>query len=150
MSEDRDDARPTDTLTLLRQNAGRALGIAIVLAATTGAFAYAGGFLTPHRLDSGRFANAMEANAGGPHPGFRRAHAKGICIAGSFTGAAPGRAISQAAVFGGGAIPVFGRLAEGAADPFAKDSTNAVRSMALSLKPAGGPQIGRASCRERV
>jgi catalase len=140
MSEERGDAPPTDTLTLLRQNAGRALGIGLVLAATTGAFAYAGGFLTPHRLDAGRFANAMEANAGGPHPGFRRAHAKGICIAGSFAGAAPGRAISHAAVFGGGAIPVFGRLAEGAADPFAKDSTNAVRSMALSLKPAGGPE----------
>lgn len=139
-SGDDTPAPPVDTLTLLRQNAGRALGIGLVVAATAGAFVYTGGFLTPHRLDANRFANALEASAGGPHRGFRRAHAKGICIAGSFVGAAPGRTISRAAVFGGATIPVFGRLAEGAADPYAKDSTNAVRSMALSLKPAGGPE----------
>jgi catalase len=128
------------TATLLRQNPARALVIVIVLAVTAGAFAYVGGFLTPGRLDADRFADAMEASAGGPHPGFRRAHAKGICIAGSFIGAAPGRAISRAAVFDGAAIPVTGRLAEAAPDPFAKDSTEAVRSMALRLQPPGSPE----------
>jgi len=139
---DLDPAREpaADTVTLLRRRPVQAAGIAVVLAGVAGAFLYVGGYLTPGRLGSDRILNAMEANAGGAHAGYRRAHAKGICIAGSFTGDPAGAALSRAAVFGGGAIPVTGRLAEGTPDPYAKDADNGVRSMALSLQPPGGAE----------
>ena len=129
-----------DTATLLKRNPVQLLVIGAVLAGTAAAFAYAGGFLTPQRLDANRFVNAMETSAGGPHAGFRRAHSKGICIAGHFVGTPQGRALSKSAVFAGGQVSVSGRFAEAAPDPFAKDSSEAVRSMALRLQPAGAPE----------
>jgi catalase len=129
------------TAELLRRHPVRALLIGITLAAIAGAFAYAGGFLTPRRLSASHFTDALEVSAGGPHEGFRRAHAKGICIAGSFLGAPAGRALSAAAVFGGLPVPVTGRFAEAAADPFANDAaTLPIRSMALRLQPSGAAE----------
>ncbi len=130
-----------DTATLLKRNPVQVLTIGIVLAATAAAFAYTGGFLTPQRLSPNRFVDTMETAAGGPHAGFRRAHAKGICIAGHFVGTPQGRALSSAAVFASGQpVSVSGRFGEAAPDPFAKDSSEAVRSMALRLQPAGAPE----------
>jgi catalase len=130
-----------DTATLIRRNPVQLVAIGLVLAATAGAFAYTGGFLTPQRLGPNHFIDAMETAAGGPHAGFRRAHAKGICIAGHFVGTPQGRALSSAAVFASGQpVSVSGRFAESAPDPFAKDSSEAVRSMALRLQPAGAPE----------
>lgn len=127
----------TGTLDLLRRNPGRAAAIGTALAAAAVLFAYAGGFLTPHRLSPARFTDAMEHGA--PPAGFRRAHSKGICIAGSFVGSAEARSLSAANVFLGGAVAVTGRFAEGEGNPFADDATTApVRSMALRLLPAGG------------
>lgn len=130
-----------DTATLIRRNPVQMLVIGAVLAAIVAAFAYVGGFLTPQRLGANHFVDAMEASAGGAHKGFRRAHAKGICIAGHFVGTPQARSLSSAAVFAGGqSVSVSGRFAEAAPDPFAKDSSEAVRSMALRLQPAGGPE----------
>ncbi len=130
-----------DTATLLRRNPIRLLAIGLVLAATAASFAYVGGFLTPQRLSPNHFIDAMETAAGGPHAGFRRAHAKGICIAGHFVGSTQARGLSSAAVFASGqSVSVSGRFAEAAPDPFAKDSSEAVRSMALRLQPAGAPE----------
>ena len=145
MPEDETDhAAPTgdtpDTATLLKRNPLQVLAIGAVLAGSAAAFAYVGGFLTPHRLGANHFVDAMETAAGGPHAGFRRAHAKGICIAGHFVGTPQGRGLSTAAVFAGGQVSVSGRFAEAAPDPFAKDSSEAVRSMALRLQPAGAPE----------
>jgi hypothetical protein len=109
---DSPDAPGETTLGLLRRHSVSAAVIAVVLAATVGGFAYVGGFVSPGRLSSGRMADALEATGGGAHVGFRRAHAKGICIAGTFTGSAAARGLSRAAVFGGDAVPVTGRFAE--------------------------------------
>jgi catalase len=76
-------------LDLLRRNPIQVMAIAIVLAIVIGVFAYVAGYLTPHRLNASPIVDAMEATGGGPHEGFRRAHAKGICIAGTFL-ATPG------------------------------------------------------------
>ncbi|CAN5452346.1 catalase family peroxidase [soil metagenome] len=133
-------SRPVGTLALLRRNPGGVIVIGIVLAVTVGAFAYVGGLFTPTRLSADRMANALEASAGGPHAGFRRAHAKGICIAGSFVGNPAARTLSSAAVFNGKPVPVTGRFAEAAPDPYAKDATVGVRSMALRLQPTGADE----------
>jgi catalase len=145
MAKNKSPAEPTtnqrDTLSLLLGNRGAVILIGIVLATVAIAFAYIGGFFSPHRLGPSRFVDAMEANAGGPHEGFRRAHAKGICISGSFTGSAEGRVLSSARLLDGSPVPVSGRFAEAAPDPFADDATTApVRSMALRLQPGNGPE----------
>jgi len=129
-----------DTVALLKRHPIQALTIALVLAATAGGFAYAGGFLSPGRLSADRMADAIEATGGGPHEGFRRAHAKGICIAGHFTGTAAARALSSAVVFSGAAVPVTGRFAKASPDPYAADAAIGTRSMALRLQPAGGDE----------
>src|SRR5260370_41871725 len=55
--------------------------IGAVLLAALGAFAYVGGWLSPHRLTQARMMVAFES-AGGHHPGFRRNHPKGLCVTG--------------------------------------------------------------------
>jgi catalase len=130
--------QPRDTLGLLRSRPRQALAIGVVLALAAGAFAFVGGWLSPTRLTPERFVNHMEANAGGPHKGFRRAHAKGICVAGSFQATPEARTWSKAAVFSGAVIPVVGRFAEATPDPYKPDNSVPVRSMALELRPPGG------------
>ena len=123
------------TTALLRSHPSQMAAIAVILASVSAVFAYTGGFLTSNRLDPSRIVNAMEAAGGGPYAGFRRAHSKGVCIAGTFVGSKAGRSLSKATVFVGHPVPVTGRFAEAGADPFAKDSTQVVRSMALRLQP---------------
>jgi catalase len=124
------------TIDLLKQNPGRVIFIAVVLAAAICAFAYTGGFFSPHRISANRLVDAIEASGGGAHEGFRRAHAKGICMAGTFLAGAEAKTLSRAAVFSGDVVPVTGRFAEAAPDPFTNDATTApVRSMALRLQP---------------
>jgi len=55
---------------------------AIVSAAAIG-FALAGGWFDPKRLSPATIVDALEAHDG-LHSGFRRAHAKGICVSGHF------------------------------------------------------------------
>lgn len=128
------------TLSRLRRNPRRSLAILGSLLLCAGAFAYAGGWLTPHRLSSARFVDALESNAGGPHRGFRRAHAKGVCVAGWFRATREAQRFSKAAVFSGVVVPVSGRLAEASPDPYLADSRQKVRSMALRFTPAHGAE----------
>jgi catalase len=130
---------PLTTAARLRAHAPQAAIIVVVLAGVVGVFAYTGGWLTPHRLSAAGMVNALEGPKG-PHRGFRRAHAKGICIAGAFVAGPRARTLSKAAMFQSAAVPVTGRLAEAGPDPFAKDAANGVRSMALRLQPPGGDE----------
>lgn len=127
-----------DTLGLLRSRPLQALAIGAALAIAAGAFLLTGGWLTPHRLTPVRFVDHMETNAGGPHRGFRRAHAKGICVGGTFQATPQAGSWSKAAVFSGAVIPVVGRLAEATPDPYKPDNTVPVRSLALQLRPRAG------------
>src|SRR5258708_18650826 len=76
----------------------------------------------------------------GMHPGFRRNHAKGVCIAGIFEGNGQGERLSTAAVWQAGRVPVVGRLALAGGQPFMADGPKAVRSMALSFRPPRGEE----------
>jgi catalase len=129
-----------NTWELLRRNPVQVLAIGIMLASTISLFAYVGGYLSPHRLSPKRMVDAFEEIGGGAHEGFRRAHAKGICVAGSFLATAEARSLSTATVFAGSPVPVIGRLAESAPNPYASDSTQSVRSMALRLQPLGAAE----------
>jgi len=111
----------------------------VVALATLGGFAYAGGFLTPAGLTQTRIVDGFEA-ANGVHPGFRRNHAKGVCVTGSFESNGNGAALSRAAVFRPGSVPVVGRFAFAGGHPFVPDAGTLVRSLAISFRPPGGEE----------
>jgi catalase len=111
---------------------------AIVVAG--GAFAYVGGWLTPHRLTAQRLVDELQRNGGGVHPGYRRNHAKGVCVAGYFEGNGKASAYSTASVFATGRTPVVGRFAIPGGNPYAPDSSVPIRSLALRFNLPNGQQ----------
>jgi catalase len=113
--------------------------IGIVVLCVVGAFAYVAGWLSPGRLTPARIIDAFE-QVNGPHPGFRRNHAKGVCFSGYFDGNGQGARLSRAVVFRSGRTPVVGRFALAGGMPFMADGPKAVRSMAVSFRPPGGEE----------
>jgi catalase len=113
--------------------------IGVVLFTVAGAFAYTGGWLSPNRLTQAR-AMAMFEQAGGRHPGFRRNHAKGVCVAGWFESNGQAVALSKAAVFKPGRIPIVGRFAISGDMAFQADKPATVRSMALRFMLPGAEE----------
>ena len=116
------------------------LAIAAIAGAIALAFAWVAGWLTPGRLTSERFTNAIEAGNGEIYPGFRRAHAKGVCVAGYFEGNGQGVALSSASIFAAVRTPFVGRMSVGGGSPYGLDNKARVRSMALELRGADGQQ----------
>ncbi|MBL6750452.1 MAG: catalase family peroxidase [Nevskia sp.] len=102
-------------------------------------FAFAAGWLDPGRLTPAKIADALEAHDG-LHPGFRRAHAKGICFVGRFDSNGQGARLSRAAVFGPRPSSVIGRFSTGGGQPYAADGRLVFHGMALSLSAPGGEQ----------
>ncbi|MGE8165505.1 catalase family peroxidase [Paraburkholderia sp. NPDC080076] len=115
-----------------------AIGAAVLVLA--GGFAFTAGWLTPARLTAPRIINTFEAVAGQPHPGYRRNHAKGLCIEGYFDSNGDGAALSSAAVFAPGRTPVTGRFAVPGGNPSAPDTSSPVRSLALLFQLQNGEQ----------
>lgn len=113
--------------------------IAIVIVGIGGLFAYAAGWLTPHTLSPAQLINAF-AQANGSHPGFRRNHAKGVCVTGWFESNGQGVELSKAGVFRPGRVPVIGRFALGSGQPYAADAPHTVRSLALLFKLPDGEE----------
>src|SRR6516162_2636522 len=72
--------------------------IGVLLAAVAGTFGYLGGWFTPGTLTPARFVDGFE-QVNGPHPGFRRNHAKGVGVIGTFASNGNGVRLSKAAVF---------------------------------------------------
>jgi catalase len=113
--------------------------VVATLTALAGAFAYAGGWITPNRLTAQTIINQFQHNAG-LHEGFRRNHAKGVCIDGYFESDGAAASLSSASVFAAGRTPVIGRLAIPGGNPAAPDGSSAVRSMALMFTQPDGQQ----------
>lgn len=113
--------------------------IGAIVAAVVVGFAFAGGLFSPGRLTQARMIDAFEA-VNGPHPGFRRNHAKGVCVAGHFDANGNGARLSRAVVFAQGRVPVVGRFALAGGNPFMADTAGQVRSMALSFRPSNGEE----------
>ena len=113
--------------------------IALVLLMIVLAFGYVGGWLTPHRLTAQRLVDQLQANAG-VFPGYRRNHAKGVCVMGYFDSNGQAQTYSVAQVFEPGRTPVVGRFAVPGGSPYAPDSSVPIRSMALRFTQANGQQ----------
>jgi catalase len=117
----------------------RLAAIGAILAGIGATFAYAAGWLSPGRLRPGDIVDSLEIHDG-LHRGFRRAHAKGLCIEGHFLGNGEGTALSRAGVFARGEVPLIGRFSTGGGHPYAPDGRLAFRSLALSLTQSNGEQ----------
>lgn len=103
------------------------------------AFLYVAGWLTPHRLSAPRIVNALQDNSG-VFPGYRRNHAKGVCVAGYFDSNGAAAPYSKAGVFAAGRTPVLGRFALPGGNPYAPDNSVPIRSFALRFNLADGEQ----------
>jgi catalase len=117
----------------------RLLVIGVVVAGGAGLFLYAGGWFTPHALSPATMIDTFE-KVNGEHPGFRRNHAKGVCVSGYFEGNGAGVALSKAVVFQAGRVPVLGRLSLAGGQPYQADAAHTVRSMALLFKSPDGEE----------
>lgn len=77
------------------------------------------------------FVNLQEGET--PNVGFRRAHAKGICIKGTFESNGSLNRYSIAKVFNEKSTPFLGRFSIGGNNPTAPDLKSPVRSLSFSL-----------------
>ncbi len=115
-----------------------ALISAIVLALVAG-FAWAAGWIGGRRINGGDVVAALDYN-GGKHPGYRRAHAKGLCFSGTFNANGKGNALSSASALRSGSYPIIGRFSLAGGNPLATDGRNVFHSMALLLKTQDGQE----------
>jgi catalase len=111
--------------------------IGVVLVAAIACFVFTAGWLSPDRLTPARFVDEFQ-QVFGLHPGFRRNHAKGVCIAGSFHSNGRGVRLSRAVVFRSGQVPVIGRFSLAGGNPDVADSPTDVRGMGLSFSLRDG------------
>src|ERR1700730_18835583 len=95
--------------------------------------------LTPHELSPALIINSVEQN-NGPHPGFRRVHAKGVCVAGYFESNGRGVALSKASVFLPGRVPIIVRFSLQGGQPYFADAPHTVRGMAILFKLPDGEE----------
>lgn len=121
-------------------NTLRWMTLSAVLLVLAGTFAYAGGWFSSGRLTPDRLVDELQKAGGGVHAGFRRNHAKGVCVTGYFDGNGLAGAYSAARVFGKVRTPVVGRFAIAGGNPYGADDGAPVRSMALRFNQADGQQ----------
>src|SRR5260221_6405527 len=117
----------------------RLAAIGVVMLGVAGAFAYVGGWLSPGRLTQDRMMMAFQ-DISGSHPGFRRNHAKGVCVTGWFDSNGQAVPLSKAVVCQTGRVPVIGRFALAGGMPFQTDGPLTVRSLALRFLPPGSEE----------
>jgi catalase len=128
----RDDPSPASRIARLAL-VGVIVGTVLVL------FAYAGGWLTPWQLTPARLVDTFE-EVNGPHPGFRRNHAKGVSVSGTFESSGRAAALSRAVVFQPGRVPVVGRFSLAGGNPYAVDSPETVRALAIRFSLPDGEE----------
>jgi catalase len=124
---------------LVRAALPRSAAVGAIVVAVAGCFAYVAGWLSPGLLTQARVIDRFQ-QVGGVHPGFRRNHAKGVCISGTFESNGQGARLSRAAVFTPGRMPIVGRFSLGGGNPQMPDAPTAVLAMGLSLRPPGGEE----------
>lgn len=118
-------------------NPWRFLLVAAIVLGVGGAFVYVGGWLSPHTLTPLRFIDTFQ-QVNGPHPGFRRNHAKGVGVSGTFESNGQGVRLSKAVVFRPGRVPVVGRFSLAGGMPYQTDAPRTIRGMGLQfLLPDG-------------
>lgn len=113
--------------------------IGIIIAGIAILFLYTGGWFSPQALSPDTMINRFE-QVNGEQPGFRRNHAKGVCISGYFESNGRGADYSKALVFQSGRTPVIGRVSLAGGQPYQADAAHTVRSLALLFKLSNGEE----------
>jgi catalase len=117
----------------------RLAGIGVVILLMVGGFLYLGGWFSPHELTPIRFVNGFQ-KVFGIHSGFRRNHAKGMCVSGFFDSNGQGTHLSKAVVFRTGRVPVIGRFSHAGGNPYVGDTPDAIRGLGLLFRLPDGEQ----------
>ncbi len=115
------------------------VAIAAIVIAVAFAFAYAAGAVGG-RVTARQVVDAIEANNATSWPGYRRAHSKGLCFAGSFRPTGDAVPLSSARVFAQTETPVLGRISIAGGDPHSGDDSARVRSIAMLLRTDDGQE----------
>lgn len=111
--------------------------IFLLIAAFVGGFLYAAGMFGSTTTSAQQFIDLQEPDP--PHLGFRRAHAKGICIQGELISTGLLAPFTDAEFFQADVTqPFIGRFSIAGANPLAPDLDAPVRSMALSFSSSSG------------
>lgn len=113
--------------------------VVVIVGAVAVLWVYTGGWLCPHAVTPASFVNRFQ-QAGGLHPGFRRNHAKGVCVSGWFDSNGQGVTLSRATVFQQGRVPVVGRFSLGGPNPDQTDAATTVRGFGISFMPSQGEE----------
>ncbi len=115
------------------------LPIALILLALAALFAWVGGWFGNHQLTPQKMMDLAQSS-GQQQPGFRRAHSKGVCFAGTFAPTPEAASLSKARAFSQPSIAVIGRFSAPSNNPYAPDSASPVRGMAVQLKTDDGQE----------
>ncbi|WP_444756875.1 catalase family peroxidase [Pseudomonas sp. A014] len=98
------------------------------------------GWAAPSSLSSpagaAHMVDAFEA-VSGPQPGFRRNHAKGLCVSGRFDSNGQGVALANTGLLRTGSYPVTGRFSVVGGNPSVNDTQGGMRSLALDISNGG-------------
>jgi catalase len=113
--------------------------VAAIVGSVALLFLYQAGYFSSAKLTPKKIIDRFE-QVNGEHPGFRRNHSKGVGIRGTFESNGRGVTISKAAVFAAGRVPVIGRFALAAAQPYVTDAPHTVRSLALLFQLPDGEE----------
>src|ERR1700756_678014 len=117
----------------------RLAGIGVVILFVVGGFLYLGGWFSPHELTPARFVDGFE-KVFGIHSGFRRNHAKGMCVSGFFDSNGQGTHLSKPVVFRTGRVLVVGRFSLGGGNPYVGDTPDTIRGLGLLFRLRDGEQ----------
>lgn len=115
----------------------RIMFIVFIIGLMASAFLYAAGFIG-HKdaVTAKSFVNLQEGkpvSLKSDRAGFRRAHAKGICVTGEFQATGDLQPYSITPIFQSGSHPFIGRFSIAGNNPIAPDLKAPVRSLALSF-----------------
>jgi catalase len=111
----------------------RLAGIGVVILLVVAGFLSLGGWFSPHELTPIRFVNGFE-KVFGVQSGFRRNHAKGVCVSGFFDSNGQATRLSKAALFRTGRAPVIGRFSLGGGNPYVGDAPDTIRGLGLLFR----------------
>ncbi|KKN63103.1 hypothetical protein LCGC14_0505270 [marine sediment metagenome] len=109
----------------------RILLLTIIMTVVVITILFLAGKFSPQKLTAQQFVNLQQGD--NTHAGFRRAHAKGICIFGDFESNGNLASYSSATLFEKRISPFIGRFSIAGSNPTAPDLKAPVRSLAFVL-----------------
>lgn len=111
--------------------------IIFIVGLIAAAFLYTAGYIGSNNdVTAQSFVNLQEGNPvtpGSDRAGFRRAHAKGICVSGEFQANGNLHAYTTTPILQSGSHPFIGRFSIAGNNPIAPDLKAPVRSLAISF-----------------